>query len=79
MGGKVPVHTADEAIVALGALQITLVPTALLLGRIWQLRHNLTAYDAAYVAAAELLDADLLTADRRMAAAPGTFCRFVHP
>jgi predicted nucleic acid-binding protein len=39
--------------------------------RIWQLRRNLTAYDAAYVALAEALRAPLLTADARLAAAPG--------
>ncbi len=42
-----------------------------LLPRIWALRGNLTAYDAAYVALAEVLEASLLTADRRLAAAPG--------
>lgn len=42
-----------------------------LLGRVWALRGNLTAYDAAYVALAEALDAPLLTRDRRIAAAPG--------
>jgi predicted nucleic acid-binding protein len=42
-----------------------------LAGRIWELRENLTAYDAAYVALAEVLDAPLLTTDRRLAQAPG--------
>ena len=45
--------------------------------RVWQLRHNLTAYDAAYVAVAELIDAPLLTLDTRLVAAPGTRCQFV--
>ena len=39
--------------------------------RIWALRHNLTAYDGAYIALAESLPAPLLTADRRLAGAPG--------
>lgn len=39
-----------------------------LLPRVWDLRHNLTAYDAVYVALAEALDATLLTRDRRLAA-----------
>jgi predicted nucleic acid-binding protein len=39
--------------------------------RIWELRHNMTAYDAAYVALAEALGAPLLTRDKRLAAAPG--------
>ena len=42
-----------------------------LLARIWELRHNLTAYDAAYVALAEALRAPLLTTDERIAGAPG--------
>jgi len=44
-------------------------PHDILLPRIWSLRNNLTAYDAAYVALAEVLDAPLLTRDRRLAAA----------
>jgi len=46
-----------------------------LLQRIWRLRANLTAYDASYVALAELLGADLLTVDKRLATAPGIRCR----
>lgn len=46
-------------------------PHDFLLPRIWDLRNNLTAYDAAYVALAEALDAPLLTRDRRLAAAGG--------
>ena len=42
-----------------------------LLSHIWMLRENLTAYDAAYVALAEALDAPLITRDRRLAAAAG--------
>jgi predicted nucleic acid-binding protein len=42
-----------------------------LLQRIWSLRHNLTAYDAAYVALAEALRAPLLTCDGALAGAPG--------
>lgn len=45
-----------------------------LLARSWQLRHNLTPYDASYVALAELLDATLLTADTGLATAPGPRC-----
>ena len=41
--------------------------------RIWDLRDNLTAYDAAYVALAEALDAPLVTMDARLARAPGTY------
>jgi predicted nucleic acid-binding protein len=51
--------------------KMTHYPYALLLGRIWELRENLTAYDAAYVALAEALDAPLVTRDARLAQAPG--------
>jgi predicted nucleic acid-binding protein len=46
-------------------------PHNFLLSRVWELRDNLTAYDAVYVALAEFLDASLLTRDRRMANAAG--------
>jgi predicted nucleic acid-binding protein len=62
---------AEEAIEDLGALRITRYAPALLLRRIWQLRQNLSAYDASYVALAEELKAPLITRDRGIAAAPG--------
>jgi predicted nucleic acid-binding protein len=43
--------------------------------RIWDLRHNLTAYDAAYVALAETLEVPLVTCDRRLSDAPGHAAR----
>lgn len=46
-------------------------PHTFLVERIWSLRKNLTAYDAAYVALAEALDAPLVTLDARLARAPG--------
>ena len=46
-------------------------PHDLLLPPVWELRHNLTAYDAVYVALAEALEARLLTRDRRLASAAG--------
>ena len=45
-----------------------------LLPRIWELRANLTAYDATYVALAEALECSLLSADGRLARAPGPRC-----
>lgn len=48
-----------------------------LVPRVWQLRQNLTAYDAAYVALAEALGVDLLTIDRGIGGAPGIRCRVV--
>ncbi len=52
-------------------LQITRYPHRLFLDRMWDLRDNLTAYDAAFVALSEALDAPLVTTDARLAAAPG--------
>ena len=50
-------------------------PHDLLLPRVWDLRNNFTAYDAMYVALAEVLDAPLLTRDKRLAASPGHHAR----
>ncbi len=47
--------------------------------RIWELRHNLTSYDAWYVALAESLDCPLATLDLRLARAPGPRCAFLTP
>jgi predicted nucleic acid-binding protein len=52
-------------------LRITRYAPVVLLERIWELRQNLSAYDAAYVALAEKLQAPLITRDQRIAAAPG--------
>lgn len=56
------------------AFPITVLPTVALLRRVWELRHNLTAYDGCYVALAEAVECPLLTADRRVANAPGLRC-----
>jgi predicted nucleic acid-binding protein len=55
-------------------LGVTRYPVYSLLDRVWELRDNLSAYDASYVALAELLDCDLLTADARLSQAPGIHC-----
>jgi len=47
--------------------------------RIWQLRHNVTSYDAWYVALAELFELPLATLDSRLATARGPQCRFLTP
>lgn len=48
-----------------------------LLARVWELRANLSAYDAVYVALAEAVDGELVTADARLAGAPGPTCPIV--
>jgi predicted nucleic acid-binding protein len=53
---------------------MSVYPTGPLLRRSWQLRDNLTANDACYVALAETLGCGLLTVDVRLARAPGTRC-----
>ena len=69
--GSLTPKRAGEAIEDMAALRITRYAPVLLLQRIWRLRQNLSAYDAAYVALAERLQAPLITRDQRMAAAPG--------
>lgn len=59
------------ALADLAGLALLRYPHDFLLPRIWSLRNNLTAYDAAYVALAEALGAPLLTRDRRLATASG--------
>jgi predicted nucleic acid-binding protein len=55
-------------------LGVTRYPVFALLDRVWELRDNISAYDASYIALAELLGCDLLTADARLARAPGIRC-----
>ena len=55
-------------------LGITRHSTFPLFERVWELRENLSAYDAAYVALAETLDCSLLTGDARISRAPGLRC-----
>lgn len=69
--GTLAARRAEEAIEDLRDLRITRYAPVLLLSRIWKLRHNLSAYDAAYVALAEELRAPLITRDQKLAAAPG--------
>lgn len=69
--GGIDQQRADLAVADLAQLEITRYPHTALRSRVWQLRDNLSAYDATYVALAEVLDMPLLTADKRLATAPG--------
>ena len=69
--GELPAQRGREAIDLLRDFPIVRYGHGPLLARVWQLRANLTAYDATYVALAEALRAPLLTADARLAKAPG--------
>ena len=71
--GQIDSERGRLALVDLADLPIRRYAHDRLLPRIWELRANLTAYDAAYVALAEALDAPLLTRDRRLAAAAGHY------
>jgi predicted nucleic acid-binding protein len=69
--------TADDGWAALDTwrhLGLTRYPVHALLDRVWQLRDNLSAYDAAYVALSESLNCSLVTADARLSRAPGIKC-----
>jgi predicted nucleic acid-binding protein len=64
-------HLIDIEVAQVSDFPLHRYPHDVLLPRVWELRHNLTAYDAVYVALAEVLDAPLLTRDRRVATAAG--------
>ncbi len=73
--GEIDAERGRDAMADLAAFPIRRYAHDILLQRVWTLRHNLTAYDATYVALAEALDATLVTRDKRLAAAAGQFAR----
>lgn len=73
-GEKLPADEARRALDLLGIMTLRRYDHVPLLPRIWELRHNLWPYDAAYVALAESLGADLVTIDSKLARAPGLAC-----
>ena len=73
--GEIDSERGRAALADLADFPLHRYPHDFLLPRIWDLRNNLTAYDAAYVALAEALDAPLLTRDRRLATAAGYHAR----
>ena len=73
-GGHLEPRRVGMALDDLRELPIQRVDHTLLLARCWELRENITIYDAAYVALAEALQTTLLTGDRRLARATGPRC-----
>ena len=68
--GELTPERGREALIDLADFPVHRYPHDVLLSRIWELRHNVTAYDAAYVALAEILAAPLVTCDARLGSAP---------
>jgi predicted nucleic acid-binding protein len=60
-------------------LSVVVFPFEPLASRVWELHPSVTAYDAGYVALAEVLDVPLVTLDRRLARASGPECEFLLP
>jgi predicted nucleic acid-binding protein len=73
--GEIDQERGRAALDDLADLPLRRYPHDFLLPRVWNLRHNLTAYDAVYVALAEALDAALVTRDQRLAVATGHHAR----
>ncbi len=73
--GQLNTRRAELALTDLVELPLQRAPHRPLLRRCWELRQNLSVYDASYVALAEMLDVVLLTADARLATAPGLRCQ----
>jgi predicted nucleic acid-binding protein len=73
--GAIDARRADLALDDLAAMPLRRAGHRPLLSRVWELRQHLTSYDAAYVSLAEAVEGVLLTADRRLAKAPGPRCQ----
>jgi predicted nucleic acid-binding protein len=79
LAGLISTDQAAQAHADLLDLAIEHWPYEILAPRAWQLRENLSIYDASYVALAELTDATLVTLDRRVSGAPGLSCTIATP
>ena len=76
---QIPTTEANVDVHALSQLEIELFPIEPFAGRVWELRHAVTCYDAWYVALAEGVDLPLATLDRRLSRANGPACKFLMP
>jgi predicted nucleic acid-binding protein len=79
LSGALPSEDGREALADLAGLDIVRYPHDPLLPRVWELRTSVTAYDAVYLALAEVLEAPLLTLDRRLARVRGRGARVEVP
>lgn len=79
LAGLVGTDQAVQAHADLLDLAIESWPYELLASRVWELRRNLSSYDASYVALAEQIGAPLVTLDRRISRAPGLRCTIAIP
>jgi predicted nucleic acid-binding protein len=79
LAGDLSPDSASLAHADLLALRVELFPYAPLADRCWELRDNVTTYDAAYIALAEQLHATLATLDARLARSSGPRCEFATP
>lgn len=77
LGGEITASDAEDANSALLSMPVEEMPLRPLADRIWELRHNLTSYDAAYVALAEKLGVTLVTGDKRINAAGVARCPMI--
>ena len=75
LGGHLTARDAQRALFGLSQVGMTRYPALFLTRRVWELRANLTAYDACYVALAERLACPLVTGDARLSRAPGLRCQ----
>ncbi|MEM1379776.1 MAG: type II toxin-antitoxin system VapC family toxin [Pseudomonadota bacterium] len=69
--GRIKAAVAEASLHELGVLPLQRYSHTVLANRVWELRHNLTAYDAAYFVLAEFLGAPLFTRDRKFTEVPG--------
>ncbi|MBS1848034.1 MAG: type II toxin-antitoxin system VapC family toxin [Actinobacteria bacterium] len=79
LAGSIGTDQAAQAHADLLDLPVGYWPHALLAERAWELRANLSIYDASYAALAELLEAPLVTLDARLGRAPGVRCEILAP
>ena len=78
-GRKLPADEAERALGLLAKMNVRRYGHAALLPRIWQLRNNMWPYDAAYVALAESLSAQIVTIDAEIEKVPGIRCEVIRP